>query len=470
MNPLLLTDSYKLTHWKQYPSDTTGVYSYFESRGGAFPETVFFGLHYVLRRHFETPITLEMVDGVSQLSRQHFGADYFNDAGWRHVVRDHGGLLPLRIKAVAEGTVVAVRNVLMTVENTCPHCFWIPNYFETVLVHAWYPTTVATQGREIKKIILDYLERTGDPALLPFKLHDFGYRGVTSVESAGIGGAAHLVNFNGTDTLAALDVVARYYGDPCAGVSIPAAEHSTITSWGREHEVDAFSNMLDAYPHGFCAVVSDSYDIMAAVRDLWGTQLKDRVLQRDGVLVVRPDSGDPPAMSLQVVEGLGHAFGTSVNGKGYKLLHPKVRVIYGDKMDRHSIPQVLHRLQTNGWSADNITFGSGGANLQKVDRDTCQFAFKCSAVRRGGEWHDVYKQPRDMPEKNSKRGRMALITPQPGVWQTIAEADVARSGLEDQLRTVYENGRVLARTESLEAIRRRACTSLSAASARAARR
>ena len=121
-------------------------------------------------------------------------------------------------------------------------------------------------------------------------------------------------------------------------------------------------------------------------------------------------------------------------------------------------------------SVDNITFGSGGANLQKVDRDTCQFAFKCSAVRRGGEWHDVYKQPRDMPEKNSKRGRMALITPQPGVWQTIAEAEVARSGLEDQLRTVYENGRVLARTESLEAIRRRACTSLSAANARAARR
>jgi nicotinamide phosphoribosyltransferase len=456
MNPLLLTDSYKLTHWKQYPPDTTGIYSYFESRGGAFAQTVFFGLQYILRRHFETLITDEMVDSARQLSRRHFGADHFNEAGWRHVVRDHGGMLPLRIKAVPEGTPVDVRNVLMTVENTCPRCFWVPNYFETVLVHAWYPTTVATQGREIKKVILQYLERTGDPALLPFKLHDFGYRGVSSVESAGIGGAAHLVNFHGTDTLAALDVVANYYGDPCAGVSVPAAEHSTITAWGREQEVEAYRNMLEAYPEGICSVVSDSYDIMVAVRELWGTQLKDRVLQRDGVLVVRPDSGDPRTMCLEVLEGLGEKFGASINGKQYKVLHPKVRVIYGDRMDRRSIPEVLQHLELHRWSADNITFGSGGANLQKLDRDTCQFAFKCSAVRRGGVWHDVYKQPKDMPEKNSKKGRLALVNPQPGVWRTIAEADVAGSGHDDQLRAVYENGHVLTPMQSIETIRRRA--------------
>merc|ERR1712151_262742 len=225
------------------------------------------------------------------------------------------------------GTVLPYKNVLFTMENTDPKCFWLTNYLETLLVQVWYPTTVCTQSREQKKIIKDFMTQTGCTKQLEggghmFKLHDFGFRGVSSVESAALGGAGHLVNFMGTDTMSALMLTRSFYGEQCAGFSIPASEHSTMTSWGREGELDAMRNMLEKYPKGIVACVSDSYDIFKACEDYWGTELKPMIEKRDGFLVVRPDSGELPGIVLQVLEKLEGKFGSSNTATGHKLMPP----------------------------------------------------------------------------------------------------------------------------------------------------
>uniref|UniRef100_A0A183E3Y2 DUF5598 domain-containing protein n=1 Tax=Gongylonema pulchrum TaxID=637853 RepID=A0A183E3Y2_9BILA len=233
----------QVTHHNQYPEGTTHVYSYFESRGGKFPEICFFGLQYILKRWLVGPVVSKaMIEQAKQFYKAHFGGlDIFNEEGWNHIVDVHKGYLPLRIKAVPEGTVVPVKNVLFTVENTDPQVPWLTSWFETLLVQVWYPMTVCTSSRAQKLVIARYLHETADSIDgIHFKLHDFGYRGVSSVEvcgfikfldqmlvplraniSASIGGAAHLVNFYGTDTIAGL----QYYSAKMAGFSIPAAEH-----------------------------------------------------------------------------------------------------------------------------------------------------------------------------------------------------------------------------------------------------
>lgn len=215
----------------------------------------------------------------------------------------------------ADATDGGAAPVLFTIENTDPECFWLTNYLETLLVQVWYPITVCTGSREQKRLIGRYLNETADSIEgVFFKLHDFGFRGVSSCESAALGGLAHLVNFRGTDTLVSLLAGREYYHCDMAGFSIPASEHSTITSWGREHEVDAFRNMLLSYPSNGVACVSDSYDVWQACDKLWGQELHDLVVERDqrhGVLVIRPDSGDPPEVVHRVLDILG-AHGSAV--------------------------------------------------------------------------------------------------------------------------------------------------------------
>jgi nicotinamide phosphoribosyltransferase len=198
--------------------------------------------------------------------------------------------------------------------------------------------------------------------------------------------------------------LASYYSPRTfPGFSIPASEHSTITSWGQSHEVDAFANMLEKYPTGLVACVSDSYDIFHACSDLWGGELKDKILSRDGVLVIRPDSGDPVPNMLKILDILGEKFGTTKNEKGFKLLNPHIRVIQGDgNRSINDIERMLDTMKWQRWSSDNIAFGMGGGLLQNVNRDTLRFAFKCSAIRRAGVWQDVYKTATG---KASKRGR-----------------------------------------------------------------
>lgn len=460
-NIILMTDSYKVSHWLQYPPKTETVYSYFESRGGKWQDVVFFGLQYYLKKYLTgRGITGNNLDEAEELFAAHFGnPKLFNREGWEYILSAHAGRLPISIKAVPEGSVVPGHNVLMTIENTDPKCYWLTNYLETLLVQVWYGCTVATQSREMKLLLLKYLNRTGDPSLIPFKLHDFGYRGVSSVETAGVGGAAHLVNFMGTDTFEGVMVANKYYGEPMAGYSIPAAEHSTITSWGQEHEVDAMANMLQAYPEGLVAVVSDSFNIFEACSKLWGGALKDKVLNRNGTVVIRPDSGDPVEVLVKgtpnVMDTLGEAFGFTVNAKGYKVLNDKVRVIQGDGIDFEMLDSILYAFQQAGWSTDNIAFGSGGGLLQKLNRDTLKFAFKCAAITRDGVEYPVFKNPVTDKGKRSKSGRLALERVYGSHGSTYRTVPTSQPGVTDELVEVFRNGKLLV-DQSFAQIRDRA--------------
>lgn len=444
-NFLLKSDSYKVSHASQYPPNTTKIYSYLESRGGKFPSTLFFGIQYILKKHFEgIRITREAIDQAEIFWQEHFfGQKLFNRKGWEHIIDKHKGALPLLIKAVPEGTVVPVGNVLMTIENTDPECFWLTNYAETLLMQEWYPMTVATNSWNCKKIIKRYLEETqGDISSLPFKLHDFGFRGVATFEQAGIGGAAHLVNFMGTDTVAGIITAMEYYGAKMCGHSIPASEHSTITSWGKENEVKAFENMLDQYPEGLVACVSDSYDIYQACDKLWGEILRDRVMGRNGTLVIRPDSGDPVKVNSKIIDILWNKFGGTFSSKGFKVLDNHVRVIQGDGIDINTIEEILNMYKNRGYSAENIAFGSGGGLLQKFDRDTQKFAIKCSYAEVNGKSIDVYKDPVTALGKVSKKGKLKLHE-SGGSFMTISSANETKemfNGYADALQVVFEDG------------------------------
>jgi len=434
-NLILNSDSYKYSMWDQYPSGTEYVYSYIESRGGAWPATVFFGLQAFIKQYLTTPITQADIDEAEAVILAH-GEPFYRE-GWEYIVNELGGKLPVRIKAVPEGSVVPVKNVLATIENTDPKCWWLTSFLETALLRAvWYPTTVATNSYESKKIILDYLEKTGDPSLIDFKLHDFSARGVSSLETAGLGGMAHLVNFMGTDTITGLLYARKYYGADMAGFSIPAMEHSTVTSWGKPNEADAYRNMLARHgkPGAPIAFVSDSYDIYNACDKIWGGELRQAVIDSGAVVVIRPDSGEPSEVVLNCLRILDKHFGSDVNSKGFKVLN-NVRVIQGDGIDHSSIRSILGVMYLAGYSADNVAFGQGGALAQIVNRDTMKFALKCSAAKINGEWVDVYKDPITDSGKRSKRGRVTLYQERDGTYHSGVE-DWPRSALV----TVFENG------------------------------
>ncbi len=453
-NLLLDTDSYKASHWLQYPPGTDSMFSYVESRGGRYPATVFFGLQYILKTYLSQPLEQWMVDEAQAFYQAH-GVP-FNAEGFTDIVQRLDGRLPVRIRAVPEGSVVPVHNVLMTVESTDPQSFWVVSWLETMLLRVWYPTTVATQSYYLRQLIYDYLVKTADQpdAEIDFKLHDFGARGVSSCESSGIGGMAHLVNFKGSDTVQGVLYANRYYQCPMAGFSIPAAEHSTMTSWGRSREVDAYQNMLKrfAQPGALVAVVSDSYDIWGAIANLWGQQLRQQVIDSGATVVIRPDSGDPKTVVMRCLHLLEEAFGTVKNTKGYKVLQ-HVRLIQGDGMNPQSIAEVLDAMMQQGYSASNVAFGMGGALLQRVDRDTQRFAFKCSSVNINGEATPVFKDPATDPGKRSKAGRLDLVVDQMG-YRTIALEDQSHHE-QSVLETVYENGKLL-KEYDFEAVRNQA--------------
>lgn len=459
-NFLLATDSYKITHYKQYPPDVSKIYSYFECRrkkDSQFNEVVFFGLQYLLKKYLTgRVVTEDKIQEAKLFFQMHFKQAVFDEEGWRKILEKHDGRLPIRIKAVPEGRIIPRGNVLFTVENTDPSFFWLTNYIETMLVQMWYPITVATISREFKKILAKHLRATsGSLEGLNEKLHDFGYRGVSSQESAALGGAAHLVNFCSTDTVAGLLMAQRYYACPMAGFSIPAAEHSTIISWGRNREKEAFEQVLDQFSSGPVSVVSDSYDIFNACKHIWGDKLKERVMERsqDSCLVIRPDSGDPAETLIEVIKILEECFGSSKNSVGFKVLPSYLRIIQGDGIDLTSINEILQKLSEEGWSAENVLFGCGSALLQKLNRDTLHCAFKCSYVETNGKGMDVYKQPVTDPSKGSKRGRLSLRRNSGGFLETV-ERGVGKPE-EDLLVTVFENG-LLLHEYSLDEIRKNA--------------
>ena len=435
-NIILNSDSYKYSMPWQYPPGTEYVYSYIESRGGPWAHTVFFGLQAYIKQYLTTPITMEDINEAEEIILAN-GEPFYRE-GWEYILKEHNGYLPVIIKAVPEGTIIPVKNVLATIENTDPKCFWLPTFLETSFLRGvWYGTSVATNSWVSKNIIKKWLTKNGDINSINFKLHDFGSRGVSSLESAELGGAAHLINFSGTDNVASLRFARYYYNAGSIGFSVPAMEHSTITSWKRENEVEAYRNMISNNANGIVSIVSDSYNIFEACK-MFGTVLKQDIIDNNIQLVVRPDSGDPARIVLRCLEILDEYFGHTFNDKDFKVLNNNVKVLQGDGIDHDTIEKILFFTDIHGYSSDNLLFGQGGQLLQGVTRDTQKWAMKCSAVRVNGEWRDVYKDPITDPGKVSKKGRVTLYKNLDGTFYSGRE-----DWPESALKTVFENGKLV---------------------------
>jgi nicotinamide phosphoribosyltransferase len=453
-NLILLADAYKYAHHKLYYPGTTQIYSYLESRGGMFDETVFFGLQYFLKEYLEgKAFTQADLDEAEGFLLQVFGRnDVFDKSKFQYILDKYDGRLPVKIKAVPEGTRVPTSNVLMTIENTDPECFWLTNFLETLLMQVWYPCTVATLSNQVRKVVTEYFEETAVAASAPaidFVLNDFGFRGVSSVESAKLGGAAHLLNFSGSDNLAGSAMAINYYNaKQVYGLSIPATEHSICTLLSREGELEIFRHVLRTFPEGTIACVSDSYNIFKACEEYWGGALRDEILSRKGTLVIRPDSGDPVMTLLKIFEILFDKFGFTVNEKGYKVLPPQVRVIQGDGVNYESIKNIYQALKAQGISAENLVLGMGGALLQKIDRDTERFALKCSHAIIDGKEVNVEKSPAEMDAngqitesfKKSKAGALKLVKID-NTFKTVTQNEYKE--LADELQTVFKNGELV---------------------------
>lgn len=451
-NIMINSDSYKVSHHKQTPQGTEFVESYLESRGGEYDESVFFGLNYIIKKHLVGQVvTKEYIDIAEMFWNAHFGyKGLFNRDMWEHILNTHNGYLPIRIKAVPEGTVVPVKNVLMTIKNTDKKCASLTNFLETPLLQIWAPITIASNSREIKVELVkrimktDSLTMTDAIGIADFMLQDFGFRGTSCLESASILGASHLTSFNGTDNVPAIVLLMNYYNAEMCGFSVAASEHSTATPWGRgEGERDYLINMLTQHPTGIVSIVSDSYDVYNFVNTA-GTdpEIKEMILNRDGKTVFRPDSGDPVEVNRILVNNLWDNFGGTINQNGYKVLNSKVGIIQGDGIDKNTIIDLLDMLQQEGFSATTLVYGSGGGLLQKFNRDTMKFAIKCSSMIINGKEVDVQKDPITAPGKKSKTGKLKLIKTN-GKFHTITSNDSGFEEAKDELVTVFENGKLL---------------------------
>ncbi len=462
MNLVLATDSYKLTHWKQDPAKTTKKISYMESRGGLYPATIFCMLQYYTKKYLSKPITQMDIDQAHNFCDQHIGPGIFNREGWQHILDVHKGYLPLEIKAVPEGTLVPTGNVLMTIENTDDKCAWLTNHVETLLMKLWAPITVATNSFYCKKRLVQGAIKTGSPVeAVNFKLHDFGYRGVSSEESAAILGAATAINFWGGDTIAAALMLHEFYdANEMPLFSVPASEHSTATPFGKgPGEKEYLLNMLKQYPTGIVSCIMDSYNVYDLCEQI-GTdpELKEAIMTREGVFVARLDSGDPVEVVSRCLDILWRNFGGTYTDNHYQLLDKHIRILQGDGIDAKMIDSIITMMENTKWATDNIVFGSGGGLLQKFDRDTQKFAIKCSLAIIDGKEVNVQKDPITSAGKKSKAGRLKLHPDHDGSFTTISSANETPEQFNayvDTLQLVYKDGGLF-NQETFKQIRDRA--------------
>lgn len=457
--PLILaTDSYKISQWIQYPEGFTDMFSYIESRGGEYHEAMFFGLQIFIKKYLLQPITKEDVEYAKQMMDMHLGPDIFNYEGWMSIVNNFNGRLPIAIRAVREGTIIPVKNALVTVENTVEGYGWLVSYLETSLLREiWYATTIATYSYECKKVIYDYLEKTSDDpdANITFALHDFGYRGVSSDESAQTGGLAHLINFKGTDNMAALIAACEYYNATGpVGYSVIASEHSTMCANADAESKNDYKSaermveILEARQKKFggfniVSAVADTYDVFRFASQFIGTDLKDRIINSGGRFVVRPDSGNPELVPIEIVIRLMDKFGYTINSKGYKVLPPYIRVLQGDGINLQSIKTICRSASLLNLSTENFIFGCGSKLLQAHDRDEMKFAMKASAMKVNGVWKDIYKDPITDSGKTSKKGRITTVRNlNTHKYSTKRIAEI-QPHEEDMLYTYFVNGNLL---------------------------
>jgi len=450
-NVMTATDSYKLGRDRMFSEGTESVSSYFEARDGAkFQYNVFCTLQYLCMKYLcGKQVTKAKIDWAEYLSELHLGQKgAFDRSGWDYILQKYDGRLPIEICAVAEGTPVPTGNVMMQIRNTDPKVPVLSNAIESMITHVWAGTTGASLSRYIKQMQKRFLDICCDTPdeVLPFMLHDFGYRGSSSHESARQVGAGHLLNFLGTDTVPAMELLIQYYGASIdratfnAGFSIFATEHLIMTQKGEAGEFDVVEELLNKYPTGNLAMVIDSYNWKRFIETMGTPRFKDRILNRDGKIIFRPDSGKPVPTSFGVWKGLANIFGYDTNNKRYDVLNPKVSTIWGDGIDEVEGESIYQNFIDNKISIENCPLGMGGNLHQKINRDTQRNAFKGSFVQRNGVGYDIFKDPID-GSKKSKKGRLALIKDAAGNFQTLQGVTGPVEG--DLLIPVFRNGEML---------------------------
>jgi len=440
-------DSYKFSHPFAYPNDINidGMTSYGETRVSPKDTIVPFGMQMLLKRYLTQTITMADIDAAEDFSTAHFGRTLFDRSAWEKVVREYAGKLPLIIRAVPEGTVMNGSQPIYSVTVLDRDLFWMSAGFETLIQRAiWYPTTIATMDYIVRNEMEAFYDKTGaDKSLLPFALHDFGGRGVSSAETAEIGGAAHLVNFLGSDTVEGVLAANFYYKEEMSGFSVYATEHAIQCSFGSGTD-DALRylrrQLRNAPPGSVVSIVIDGYDVYREA-NLLCTVMKDEIIASKAKVVFRPDSGDMMEIIPRLLLMQSEAFGTTKTAEGYLQIN-YVGLIQGDGIDRAIISEVLDLVTFLGFAADTVMFGSGGALLQKVNRDTLKFAQKACAILVDGEWVGIAKDPITDHGKKSKEGVLTLARNIESGELTTARLDQGSlpAGMEDAMKLVYFKG------------------------------
>ncbi|WP_108801711.1 nicotinate phosphoribosyltransferase [Aquimarina sp. Aq107] len=478
MNPLLLTDGYKLGHKEQYPDGTTLVYSNWtprKSRIEGIDHVVFFGLQYFIKEYlikrfnedfFNQPKE-EVVADYKKYVDNYLGVDYDTE----HIAALHDlGYLPIEIKALAEGTEVPIRVPMFTLVNTKSEFFWLTNYLETLLSSIiWQPCTSATIAKQYQKILSKYAIETDKENLefITWQGHDFSMRGMSGTESAILSGMGHALSFSGSDTLPVAKAYEMYYNADVTKElvigSVNATEHSVMCAGSKDDEIGTFKRLLETYPAGILSVVSDTWDLWKVLTE-YLPKLKEEILKRDGKLVIRPDSGDPvdiicgctnedPIVAKGVIELLWDEFGGTINEQGYKVLNPKIGAIYGDSITIDRATQICERLKEKGFASTNVVLGIGSFTYQYNTRDTFGFAMKATYVEVNGEGREIFKDPiTDDGTKKSAKGLMQLNKSNGEI--ILKDQCTKEEETKGLFETVFKDGRLIL-DESLSEIRKR---------------
>ncbi|WP_343631452.1 nicotinate phosphoribosyltransferase [Fluviicola sp.] len=480
MNPLLLTDGYKVDHRRQYPTGTTLVYSNWtprKSRLDGVNEVVFFGLQYFIKKYiledFEEHFFKQPKEKVlAQYERRINNYLGENQVGTKHIADLHDlGYIPMVIKALPEGAIVPMKVPMFTMYNTLPDFFWLTNYFETLVsAVVWMPCTSATLARQYRLILDKFAAETSSmPEFVDWQGHDFSMRGMAGIEAALISGMGHLTSFTGTDTIPAIETLEHYYGadsnKELIGGSVSATEHSVMCMGTIEDEIGTFRRLIcDVYPKGIVSIVSDTWDLWKVLTN-YLPQLKNEILGREGKVVIRPDSGDPvdiicgnPEGKTEyerkgVVELLWDTFGGQTNEKGFKELDPHIGAIYGDSITTTRATHICERLKAKGFASTNVVLGIGSYTYQYNTRDTFGFAMKATYGEVNGVGREIFKAPvTDDGTKKSAKGLMKVeFTNGTYVLQDQVSWEEEKQGA---LKEVFRDGKLLV-DQSLAEVRER---------------
>jgi nicotinamide phosphoribosyltransferase len=481
INPIQLTDGYKTGHVFQYPEGTEYVYSNWTprmSRIDGVDKVVFFGLQYFMQEYlnnqFDTNFFNRSLESViSEYKGRMFGYLGCDLPSYDHIVALHKlGYLPLRIKALPEGSRVNLRVPCVTIQNTLPEFYWLTNFIESLMSNIlWMPCTSATIANTYRKIFDKYAEETSDsPFLVDYQGHDFSFRGMAGVEAACMSGAGHLLSFKGTDTIPAISFLEDYYGAPKynmdVGCSVAATEHSVMCAGTPEKELETFKRLVtEVYPSGIVSIVSDQYDLWKVMTD-YVKELKPYIMARDGKVVFRPDSGDPVRIlcgdrldlmyktpeSKGVIQLLWETFGGTINSKGYKELDPHVGAIYGDSISIDRAKTICQRLKDKGFASTNVVFGIGSYTYQHNTRDTFGFALKSTYVQINGKGIDIFKDPvTDDGVKKSAVGLVKVVKEEDGF--KLIDGVSSEEEETGELKTVFLNGVIVRKSRYSEVIK-----------------